>query len=84
MRRPCRHASASVRVIGDRSHLVGRVGGAELARLRDVHDERLRPVFVVPPHASLAMRSGVSVPSGVLIVSSLMPPVFSGAPPSSV
>ena len=49
---------ALVRVVGDRTHLVGRVDGAELARLGDVDDERLRPVLVAPPPGFLGDEVG--------------------------
>ena len=49
---------ALVRVVGDRAHFVGCVDGAELAGLREVDDERLRPVLVVPAPGLLGDQVG--------------------------
>jgi hypothetical protein len=40
--------AARVRVVGEGTDLLGRVESAELGRLRDRHDERLRAVLVAP------------------------------------
>ena len=70
-------------VVGDGPYLVRRVQGAQLARLGDVDDERLGPVFVIPPPGFLGDEIGRELAVGRRNREKLDTAAFSGAPPSS-
>ena len=73
-----------VRGVGDRPRLVERVDGAELGRLGDRDDARLRLVLVAAPRLPAARRRrGRACRARCATVSSLTPASRSGAPHSS-
>ena len=82
-RRRCAPASRSRAPGRTARALVARVQRAELGRLRDRHDAGLDACSSPIATTRVSTSSGVSLPSGVGTVSSLIPPSASGAPHSS-